>query len=156
LRAPSRAGAVQRQVDHDGAPLAALQRRHVPDRRPGAEPTGVLEEDAHANATRDGTGQADRSEGLSGCAADGRILPDAHGPAFHRADRDALCVGGQERRRVVEAQEEAEEAHGFERQSEEGSINLSSVPSGQTDRATGYESVGSESAGTALGSWVMV
>ena len=29
-----------RQVDHDGAPLAALQRRHVPDRRAGAEPAG--------------------------------------------------------------------------------------------------------------------
>src|ERR1700730_3659316 len=43
-------------------------------------------------------------------------------PALYRADRDALCVGGQERRRVVEAQEEAEEAHGFERQSEEGYI----------------------------------
>ena len=28
-------------------------------------PSGVLEEDAHADATRDGTGQADRSEGLS-------------------------------------------------------------------------------------------
>ena len=28
--------------------------------------------------------------------ADGRILPDAHWPALHRADRDALCVGGQE------------------------------------------------------------
>jgi hypothetical protein len=36
--------------------------------------------------------------------------------------RDALCVGGEERRRVVEAHEEAEEAHGFGRQSEEGSI----------------------------------
>jgi hypothetical protein len=34
-------------------------------------------------------------------------------------------VSGQERRRFVEAQEEAEEAHGFERQSEEGSIILS-------------------------------
>ena len=34
-------------------------------------------------------------------------------------------MGGQERRRVVEAQEEAEEAHGFERQSEEDSIILS-------------------------------
>ena len=69
-------------------------------------------------------GQADRSEGLSGCPADGRILPDAHGPALRRADRDAICVGGQERRGVVEAQEEAEEAHGFERQSEEDSIIL--------------------------------
>src|ERR1700694_3085702 len=49
------------------------------------------------------------------------------GSALHRANRDALCVGGQERRRVVEAQEEAEEAHAFERQSEEGSIILSSV-----------------------------
>ena len=97
----------------------------MPDRRPGAEPTGLLEEDAHAEATRDGTGQADRSEGLSGYPADGRILPDAHGPALHRGDRDALCVGGQERRRLVEAQEEAEEAHGFERQSEEGSRILS-------------------------------
>jgi hypothetical protein len=85
----------------------------------------VLEEDAHADATRDGAGQADRSKGLSGCAAEGRILPDAHGPAVHRAHRDALCVGGQERRRVVEAQEEAEEAPGFDRQSEEGSIILS-------------------------------
>jgi hypothetical protein len=36
--------------------------------------------------------------------------------------RDALCVGGEERRRVVEAHVEAEEAHGFGRQSEEGSI----------------------------------
>jgi len=36
--------------------------------------------------------------------------------------RDALCVGGEERRRVVEAHEEAEDAHGFGRQSEEGSI----------------------------------
>ena len=125
MRAPPRAGAVQRQVDHDGTPLAPLQRQHVPNRRPGAEPTGVLEEDAHADATRDGTGQADRSEGVSGCPADGRILPDAHGPALHRTDRDALYVGGQERRRVVEAQEEAEEAHAFERQSEEGSIILS-------------------------------
>src|ERR1700722_17357992 len=89
------------EVDHDGAPLAALQRRHVPDRRAVAEPTGVLEEDAHADATRDGTGQADRSEGLSGCPADGRILPDAHGPALHRADRNALWVGGPERRRVI-------------------------------------------------------
>jgi hypothetical protein len=44
-------------------------------------------------------------------------------PAFHRVYRDALCVRGQERRRVVEAQEGAEEAHGFERQIEEGSIN---------------------------------
>ena len=34
-------------------------------------------------------------------------------------------MSGQERRRFVEAQEEAEEAHGFERQSEEGSIILS-------------------------------
>jgi hypothetical protein len=97
----------------------------VPHRRPGAKLTGVLEEDAHADATRDGAGQADRSKGLSGCAAEGRILPDAHGPAVHRAHRDALCVGGQERRRVVEAQEEAEEAPGFDRQSEEGSIILS-------------------------------
>lgn len=94
MRAAPRAGVVQRQVDHDGAPLAALQRRHLPDRRPGTEPTGVLEEDAHADATRDGTGQADRSEGLSGCPTDGRILPDARGSALHRADRDALCVGG--------------------------------------------------------------
>ena len=31
-------------------------------------------------------------------------------------------MGGEERRRVVEAHEEAEEAHGFGRQSEEGSI----------------------------------
>jgi hypothetical protein len=84
----------------------------------------VLEEDAHADATRNGTGQADRSEGLSGCPADGRIIPDAHGPAVHRADRDALCMGGQERRLVVEAQEKAEEAHGFERQREQGSIIL--------------------------------
>jgi len=37
-----------------GDPATALQRRHVPDRHPGAEPTGVLEEDAHADATRDG------------------------------------------------------------------------------------------------------
>src|SRR5258708_28559326 len=66
--------------------------------------------------------------GLSGYPADGRRLPDAHGPALHRADRDALCVGGQERRRFVEAQEEAEEAHGFERQSKEGSIILSHDP----------------------------
>src|SRR5712664_1471703 len=116
-------------MDHDGAPLAALQRRHVPDRRSGAEPTRVLEEDAHADATRDGTGQADRSEDLSGYPADGRILPDANGPALHRANRDALCVGGQERRRVVEAQEEAEEAHGFEIQSEEGSIKSSVIGS---------------------------
>src|SRR6202140_5605232 len=50
---------------------------------------GVLEEDAHADATRDGTGQADRSEGLSGCPAEGRILPDAHGPALHRTGRGA-------------------------------------------------------------------
>jgi len=125
INSPPRAGAVQRQVDHDGAPLTALQRRHLPHRHPGAKLTGVLEEDAHADATRDGAGQADRSKGLSGCAAEGRILPDAHGPAVHRAHRDALCVGGQERRRVVEAQEEAEEAHAFERQSEEGSIVLS-------------------------------
>jgi len=41
--------------------------------------------------------------------------------ALHRADRDASSVGGEERRRVVEAQEAAEEAHGIERQSEEGS-----------------------------------
>jgi hypothetical protein len=108
LRAPSRGGVIQRQVDHDGAPLTALQRRHVPNRRPGAQPTRVLEEDAHADASRDGARQA--------CAADGRILPDAYGPSLHRADRDALCVSGQERRYVVEAQEEAEEAHGFETQ----------------------------------------
>src|SRR5258708_7456302 len=82
-------------------------------------------EDAYADATRDGTGQADRPEGLPACAAEGRIVTDGHGTALHRADRDALFVGGQERRRVVEAQEEAEEAHGFERQSEEGSIILS-------------------------------
>jgi hypothetical protein len=31
-------------------------------------------------------------------------------------------VGGQERRRVVEAQEKAEEAHGFERQSDTAAI----------------------------------
>ena len=49
-------------MDHDGAPLAALQRRHVPDRRSGAEPARVLEEDAHPDATRDGAGQADRSK----------------------------------------------------------------------------------------------
>ena len=50
-------------------------------------------EDAHADITRDGTGEVDRLEGLSGCPDDGRILPDAHGPALHRADRDALSVG---------------------------------------------------------------
>jgi hypothetical protein len=50
---------------------------------------------------------------------------DAGRSRRRRADRDALCVSGQERRRVVEAQEEAEEAHCFERQSEEGSIILS-------------------------------
>src|SRR5258708_24551736 len=54
-------------------------------------------EDAYADATRDGTVQADRSEALSGCRADGRILPDAHGPALHLTDRDALCVCGPER-----------------------------------------------------------
>jgi len=99
--------------------------RNLPDRRPGAEPAGVLEEDAHLDATRDGTGEADRSEGLSGRPADGRILPDAHGPALDRADRDASCVGGKERRRVVEAQEEAQEEHGVDRQSGEVSIILS-------------------------------
>src|SRR5258707_15618141 len=78
-----------------------------------------------SDVSRDGTGGAVRWEGLSGFPADGRILTDAHGPALHRADRDALCVGGQERRRFVEAQEEAEEAHCFERKSEEGSIILS-------------------------------
>ena len=46
------------------------------------------------------------------------------GRLFIEADRDAICVGGQERRGVVEAEEEAEEAHGFERQSEEDSIIL--------------------------------
>jgi hypothetical protein len=39
-------------MDHDGAPLAALPGRHVPDRRPRAEPTGVLEKDAHADVAR--------------------------------------------------------------------------------------------------------
>jgi len=59
----------------------------------------------------------DSSIGRSiGCPAHGRILPDAHGPALHPADRDALCLGGQQRRRVVEAQEKAEEADGFETQ----------------------------------------
>src|ERR1700682_5031162 len=77
------------------------------------------------NVPENETDRPNRSKVLSGWPADGRILPDAHGPALHRADRDALCVGGQERRRVGEAQAEAEEAHGFERQSEEDSIILS-------------------------------
>jgi hypothetical protein len=51
---------------------------------------------------------ANRSEGLSRCPAEGRILPDVHWSALHGADR----------RRVVEAQEEVEEAHGFDRRSE--------------------------------------
>jgi hypothetical protein len=46
------------------------------------------------------------------------------GPALHRVDRDALYVGGQARRRVVEAQEEAEEAHGFERQNRKREIDV--------------------------------
>jgi hypothetical protein len=47
------------------------------------------------------------------------------GRLFIEPDRDALCMGAKERRRVVEVQEGAEEAHGFDRQSEEGSIVLS-------------------------------
>ena len=45
LCAAPRAGTVQRQVDHHGAPLASLPRRHLPDRRPGTEPAGLFEEE---------------------------------------------------------------------------------------------------------------
>ena len=56
---------VIRQSSQSNQSLSALQRRHMPDRRPGAESAGVLDEDDHADATRDGTGQADRSGGLA-------------------------------------------------------------------------------------------
>ena len=86
----------------------------------------VLEEDAHADATRDGTEQADRSEGLSGCPADGRILPDVPMRAGSLSSRSRCFYtwAAKHDAAVVEAQEEAEEAHGFERQNRKREIDV--------------------------------